>query len=307
MNSQVIVCTRNRPADVTRVLASFLDQEYRPPLLFVDSSDGAETEALVAEAHLADPSIAYLHADPGLTRQRMRGVREISSDTEVVHFLDDDVVLEPGYFAGIERVFEERADAIGVGGLITNFGDHNPWWWRRVFLLEAREGGRVLRSGVNTLVLHATEELPVQWLSGCAMSYRYRIFDEIEFDTRMQGYSIGEDVEFSYRAGFAGTLWVTPQARLQHLESPVEREALYRLARAEAVARHRRVAEMAGHGVSLPAFWWSMAGAVTLNVSRGVLKLSRFSLRRAVSLLKACADIVRDGPIARDARLPRSG
>lgn len=291
MRSEVVLCTRNRPADVARFLDSWREQRPRPPLLVVDSSDGDETGQLVSLfALLHDVDARHLRAERGLTRQRMVGVHALRPETEVVHFVDDDVALEAGYFAAVESQLKEPG-ILGAGGLITNLEPHNPWWLRRLFLLDSKRPAVVLPSGINVLTFSAEDPVEAQWLSGCAMSYRREILEMLTFDTRMEGYSLGEDVDFSFRVHELGRLVVTPEARLAHLCSPVERHARHALARMEAVHRHDWVREMRGRGVWPIAFWWSLLGAILINGGKGLLRAQRDPLRRALALIAAGFDI----------------
>lgn len=281
MRGEIILCTRNRAEDVARLFANLPAQVLKPPLLVVDSSDGAETESLVrafAESG-AWTSVRYLPSGPGLTRQRMIGVASLRSTTDLVHFIDDDVLLEPEYFWSIEALFDGEPECVGVGGWITNEPMHKPRWSGRLFYLDSFEQGRILPSGVNTFVFRPDQVLRVDWLSGACMSYRRDIFEKLSFDTRMTGYSLGEDVDFSFRVGKLGHLWVTPDAPLEHLTSPVNRYDARRFMSQDLVRRHAFVARYRGSGISLTAFWWSVFGDVALTVAKTVFYSDRDAWR----------------------------
>ena len=297
--SEVVVCTRNRPSDMERLLLNLASLSSVPPVLVIDSSDDQRTRQLV-ETTGQNPAlrIRYAHTAAGLTLQRMEGVRRLAPETEVVHFVDDDVVLEPEYFSAMEGIFDENLGVLGVGGLITNLPAHRVNLTRQLFCLDSRAGGRVLRSGVNVLVFAADEPRTVDWLSGCSMSYRRSVFERLSFDLQMTGYSLGEDVDFSYRVGRVGRLVVTPNARLTHLCSPVERAASGERAREAIVRRYHFVRQMRGD-LKLTAFWWSVVGELVILVSKGVLRARRSSLIAAGNVALAAKDIFaahRSGP-----------
>ena len=141
--------------------------------------------------------LRVLTTSPGLTRQRMVGVEALSADTEVVHFLDDDVVLEEGYFEAIEDCFAADQLVLGVSPLAQS-ADRPPANWRgRFFLRDSNVGGRVLASGINVLPRPVLGVSEVQWLSGCGMSFRTSVFKFCRFDESLEGYCLGEDVDFS--------------------------------------------------------------------------------------------------------------
>lgn len=305
MRSQLVLCTRNRPDDVRRLFASLLDGNADVPVLVVDASTDERTRRIAESA--SGLQVRYLRSEPGLTRQRMLGVNALEPDVEVVHFLDDDVVLEPGYFEALERVFAGGPETLGAGGLMTNLPDRRLLASRRFFLLDSARGGRVLRSGTNILPFGVDADDPVTWLSGCSMSFRRAVFESLSFDTRMEGYSLGEDVDFTYRVSLLGSLKFVPDARYAHLCSPTNRYERHDLGRMEIVHRYTWVSEMRGHGVTLYAFWWSVAGDIVFSAARGVLRARRDPLRRVLALVRGVSDIWRLGPIAPNARLANGG
>ncbi len=274
-----------------RLLQDLASQASVPPILVIDSSDDGLTRDIVLSAARRVPvEIRYAHTGAGLTRQRMEAVNRLAPDTEVVHFVDDDVILEPNYFAAIEETFVADRSLLGAGGLIANLPEHRPSLLRRLFLLDCRQDGKILPSGINVLVFSAAQPLPVDWLSGCSMSYRRSVFDRLSFDTRMTGYSLGEDVDFSYRVAKIGHLMVTPHARLAHLCSPVGRTDAHAQARAAVVRRHQFVRQMRGD-LRLSAFWWSFVGELVIQVSKGLLGARRYPLVRAAHIALALGDI----------------
>lgn len=297
----LIVCTRNRPEDVRRLLASVGVGNRGSTILVVDSSDDDTTRSVVEEFMELSP--IYERSAPGLTRQRMAGIALLDADVDIVHFVDDDVVLEPGYLAAIDSVFGSEPEVLGVGGRITNLPEHNPHLFRRVFLFDSTRGGAVLRSGVNVLPFDVPDRGRVSWLSGCSMSFRRTVFHDMSFDTRMDGYSLGEDVDFTFRVAQKGLLCIAGEARLAHLCSPTNRAARHELARREIVHRYVWVSEMRGHGVDLLSFWWSVSGDIVLNMTKGVLWLRRDPIRRSLALIAAIGDIARVGRVVRNDRL----
>ncbi|MCE5204280.1 MAG: glycosyltransferase [Actinomycetia bacterium] len=262
MDSAVIVCTRNRPDEVRRLLGTLPSQTVQPMLIVVDASDDEATEVLVDEFTRAGlwMAVDYTRAEPGLTRQRMAGVRRLQDQVTVVHFIDDDVVLEPEYFESIERAFRELPEALGIGGMDTALTAHSPGLAGRLFGFDNDAQGRVLRSGHPVLVYNATTVIRVDWLSGCGMSFRRSVFDRHAFDESLEGYSLGEDVDFTYRVSREGPLYVTPRARLRHCQSPRDRAAAQKIASDDVVRRHEFVRRMRGSGMSTLAFWWSVYG-----------------------------------------------
>ncbi|HEY5012659.1 MAG TPA: glycosyltransferase [Acidimicrobiia bacterium] len=293
LSDVLVLCTRNRPTEVRTCLDTVRTQTRLPGrVLVVDSSDGTETEQLVRELAATWPDgsvIAHLRAEPGLTRQRAAGIDATADD--IVHFVDDDTVLDPGYFAAIVAAFEADPDGRvgGVGGFVTDQPEHR---FRRVDALLGLDGaaeGVVLPSGRNVRVYtEPREPLDVDWLSGCAMSYRRAVFASERPNLKLGRDRNGEDVELSYRVRQRWRLVVTPDARIEHHESPRGRRSREQLVRVELISRYERV--QAGTGrLSRRAFWVSALGQLVWYGAKG---LATFSGERLAIARETAAGIV---------------
>lgn len=229
----------------------------------MDSSDDERNQEAIEQASagpLGD-RVDWMRTEPGLPRQRNLGVASISEG--IVHFIDDDSIVEPRYFDAIMRVFSTDPHGLvgGVGGVITNLPPHAPGRLLRAFQLDSASHGVVLPSGRNVLVFSASSPLDVDWLSGSSMSYRREVFDEFRFDESLAGWALGEDVDFSYRVRQRYRLVVTPDARTEHRQSDLERWQRDRVIRTELLHRYVRVRSGVGK-YSTAAFWWSALGQV---------------------------------------------
>ncbi|RST31397.1 glycosyltransferase [Sphingomonas ginkgonis] len=111
--ASVVICTRDRPAELRRCLASLPDQTLVPAEVIVvdNASRTAETRA-VAEAAGA----VYVREDrPGLDFARNAGALRASG--EIVAYTDDDVVLHPRWLEALVASFTSPAVG-GVTGLV---------------------------------------------------------------------------------------------------------------------------------------------------------------------------------------------
>jgi GT2 family glycosyltransferase len=107
----VVVCTRDRPAQLERCLKSVLDLEDRPPrVLVVDNAPSTDATAGIARAagveHVVEPV-------PGLNRAR-RLALEVA-DGDVVLFTDDDVAVDRHWARGMLRPFAAPRVAATTG------------------------------------------------------------------------------------------------------------------------------------------------------------------------------------------------
>jgi GT2 family glycosyltransferase len=298
MTSDVLVlCTRHRAGEVRTCLETVRVQTRVPDrVLVVDSSDDDETARVVADFAAIWPMgslIEHRWADRGLTLQRTVGID--ATTEEIVHFIDDDTVLEPGYFEGIVDAFVADPDAKlgGVGGFVTDQPPHN---FRRVDALlglDAAAEGVVLPSGRNVRVYtQPREPIAVDWLSGCAMSFRRAVFATERPNLDLVHSGNGEDVELSYRVRQHWGLIVTPRARMEHHESPVGRRSAAQLVRVELTSRYDRVRAGTGR-LSRRAFWVSAFGQFAWYGAKGLVTFSRDRLEIARQTAAAIVEIVR--------------
>jgi GT2 family glycosyltransferase len=225
LQSELVICTKDRPEALTRALVSILDQTVTPNrVLVVDSSVGAESEVVVEEVNsYSKVPIFYVKSIPGLTHQRNVAVKSLLETTELVHFIDDDVILRDNYLEGIVAAFKRSPETIGVGGAIENLPFFKVRFFRKVLGLDSNIQGSILKNGFGVICVLPSLERQVDWLSGCSMSFRRNIFKYQSFDERRTGSGMGEDVDFCLRAKTHGQLVWTPDAKLIHDRSPINR------------------------------------------------------------------------------------
>lgn len=110
------VCTRDRVAKLKRCLEALraLQQEHRFEILVIDNAPPSDaTAGLVREF----PTVRYaLEPRLGLDFARNRAWKEASG--ELVAYLDDDVVVDSSWFAGLEEAWTENPDAAAFTGLV---------------------------------------------------------------------------------------------------------------------------------------------------------------------------------------------
>lgn len=241
MSIGVIVCTLNRPTELRDCLAS-IGQQTLPPqvVVIVDASRRPTFDAnakTIAQCADTATSIDFIHveAPPGLTHQRNLGASIVGQrDVAWVQFVDDDVILAATYLERIDRQFDNPAVA-GAEGRDTNVVTRPPRAFRLLFP-RLDKFSALSKTGHNWF----PEALPadVDWLSGCAPAYRQGVLTELRFDERRAGNGIGEDVDFSFRAGRRGDLRHDPDALYEHRPSTINRDCGAELARQ--VVGHRR-------------------------------------------------------------------
>jgi GT2 family glycosyltransferase len=266
-------------------------------IFIVDGSDDDASFAVVQEVSSHAPAsfaVKYMKTAAGLARQRNVAIQNLEPATEYVCFLDDDAVIAPDYVVATERAFclDDFAEVVGVGGLIQNPPARPYRFLRRLFFLDSRRGGTVLASGVNVQSVKADRPRCVDWIAGCAMSFRRSVFGNFWFDSSLQGYSLGEDVDFTYRLSRRHKLLVAPDARIWHVRAEPARDHELSYAREQITFRYRLVRSHPGE-LSVVAFAWSCVGEVLQNLT--YLSPARVSrqYRRVAGIILGLWDITK--------------
>ncbi len=231
MKISAAIPTKNRPDELQVAAASILTQRRRPDeLIIIDQSAGnsgrRQLETLMS-ARGQGIALQYVHDQSiqGLVHAKQVAARIATGD--VVCYLEDDEVLEPGYFEEIELGFREHPEMLGCCGLVTNLPPL-PAGYVPLFHLFHRGMFRDPRVGVHGYV--KGENLPLiesDYLSGGLSCWRRAVLEKIPFDVDNDFHML-EDVDYSSRAAreYGHRFRINPNARLEHRMSPVNREVL---------------------------------------------------------------------------------
>jgi GT2 family glycosyltransferase len=295
----VVICTNNRPDEIEMSCTAAHAASPTMPIFVVDASTTEATKQVcerLALRHGSPLTLIYYRArQSGLARQRNEAValcREL--DVDVVHFIDDDTEVLPGYFDAIERRFLKDPRIVGLGGIITNQPIIDCLAIRSFFLLRSRRRGSVLRSGRNMLGQYPGTRATdcVDWLNGCSMSYRLTVFNDVMFDGRLKGASLGEDYDFSFRLSRKQKLAVEPEARCIHHLTPTVRSSRRAAARQGTENTYRWVSENRELGMSRLAFWWATFGDIALHSASWIVRKKADPLQEVRGILEAMLAIV---------------
>jgi glycosyltransferase involved in cell wall biosynthesis len=111
----VAICTRDRVATLKRCLDSLLplQQKYGFELLVIDNAPSDDTTAKLVKR--SSPARYVLERRPGLDFARNRAWMEATGD--LIAYLDDDVVVDWGWVAGLQEAWGENSDAAAFTGL----------------------------------------------------------------------------------------------------------------------------------------------------------------------------------------------
>ncbi len=233
-----------RPKAILTLLKSVAQQTLYPDeLLIVDGSTNLDTEAVLTANTFKN--LSYFKVDAanrGLTKQRNFGIKNVSATSQVICFLDDDVVLEADYFEKLISTYKAYPDALAVGGYITNdvqweTSDYSnkaskfyyDGWMRQEpsrFKIRKLLGLQpdtppgylpTFAHGRSIGFLPPSGKVyEVEQIMGGVSSYKKEVFKKISFSTYFEGYGLYEDADFSIRLAKLGSLYINTNAKLAH-------------------------------------------------------------------------------------------
>jgi GT2 family glycosyltransferase len=246
-----------RPNPLLTLLKSVQEQTLYPnEILIIDGSTNDETKAILESNKFQNLQYFKVPLEHrGLTKQRNFGVSNVSKDTDIICFLDDDTVLEPTYFEEIINAFQSDNNIVGVGGVAINdmrwiqklpnkkynkykFYEFEGYVYpeglrnvlRNILGLQSNLGpGRMPEfSNGRTCGFPLNDKIyEVDLLIGMSFSFRKKVFDNIQFSHYFEGYGLYEDADFSIRALQFGKNVIATKANLSHFHDQSGRPNKY--------------------------------------------------------------------------------
>lgn len=191
----VVVCTRDRPEQLTQCLRS-LQNLASYEILVVDNAPSSDaTRQLVAQM----PGIRYvLEPRPGLSVARNTGIRHSTGD--IIAFTDDDVIVHSNWIARLQQGFQDHR-VMGVTGLMLPAQLETEA--QLIFQTGSGWGYRALTFDAQFFEEMKRRCVPVWQIgAGANMAFRRKAFDLVGyFDERLGAGAAGcsEDSEIWYR------------------------------------------------------------------------------------------------------------
>ena len=173
----LIICTRDRPKELARCLAS-LPRQMRPPdeIVVVDNASRTkDTEKVCRQA-----GVRYVHEPrPGLDIARNSGAR--ASRGQILAYTDDDVVLHPRWLERLVEAFD-APQIWAVTGLVLPAELATPAQWQFERYWGFGRGFERKDFGPRFLQEHLATGCPA-WLigAGANMAFRRTAFDRAGF------------------------------------------------------------------------------------------------------------------------------
>jgi GT2 family glycosyltransferase len=293
----VVVCTRDRPTDLARCLASLRRLDPAPAEIVV--VDNAPTTTATRDVVAAAPGVVYVEEPrPGLDVARNTGIA--ASRGALVAFTDDDVEVHPRWATRLAACFADDAVVAATGLVIPAALDTDAQLLFETALGGLGRGFAPRRFDAAWLRRWRGRAVPVWQIgAGANMAFRRDALARVGgFDERLDVGAAGcsGDSELWYRLLAAGGVCqYTPAAVVHHhhrRDLAALRRQLYFYMRGHVTAllvqfeRHRHWGNLARVAVGIPAYY---ARAVAACVALGLPPDRRLVLRGARGALAGLA------------------
>ena len=213
MRFSVVIPTLARPEPLRETLDSVLACDPPADEVIVVDADPTESGADVAASY--GDRVRVLPSPRGLTIQRNLALDAATGD--VVVFLDDDVQVEPGLFAGLAATFRDPTIVAVTGRIVEpNLGRRGGTGSLLRDLVLRGPEGRFTRAGYPRRLTRVDREADVEFMQGCFMSVRRGLASRVRFDEALADYGLGEDEDFAYRVSRHGRIRYVPSLRVVH-------------------------------------------------------------------------------------------
>src|SRR2546421_5083753 len=198
----IIIITRNRPVLLLHCLAHVQAQPYpHKQIIVVDSSSNDESEQVVAQY----PGVISVRLAVQRTihenRPQARNEGLAISSGEFIAFIDDDAMVQPGWLDALLATYQDETVGAAGGRVITM---PKPYcdMVTGAPILAARPSGRAI---IENLGSYSTEQVEVDWLPGCNMSFRRTALEQVGgFDPGLTFNNQRDDTDLCLRVQRAG-------------------------------------------------------------------------------------------------------
>jgi glycosyltransferase involved in cell wall biosynthesis len=224
----VIICTLEWRKTLDDCLHSLIGQTpWAKEIILVHGGQNVDEMETRLRNILSSSTIQpiIIASKPSLVRQRNAGIEAATGD--VIFFFDDDVVLSFNYIQEVLAVYEDdkARELGGVQGTAIQVPLTSLFvsMVQRIFLMSTFSGdGRMQRSGYPAFLGPCHRPTEVEVFSGCMMSFRRQVLQDIRFDEALIEYWYGDDIDISFRISRRYKLIQIPSATLVHRSRPYE-------------------------------------------------------------------------------------
>lgn len=288
ISHEICICTRGRNLSLLELLDSLagsknIEDRFIRIVVNGEKPNPELLQSIDEIRTVKNLNLVVNYSASGLTKARNFALDE--STAELITFIDDDISVDKNCFIEIEQFFSLNEKIVGSTPVISGmYSDLRTSFMGRLKLLCIRKNyqGKVSKSGKNFWFIddgRIPGQTTAMWLPGCCMTYRRSRVKGIRFPEELQngpsgGYSLGEDVIFSIRAGKFGELHLNPRTRIFHKKAEGIRDNRQIMANALGRFLAYETREESGH-VSITAASMRLLCELTSLVGRCLLKPKR--------------------------------
>jgi len=272
LKTSIIVATHNRPDSIRRLVASLA------PELATGSREIiiAENGTLSPMRHPLETSrLKHLH-EPRAGKCRIQNRAIADASGEILVFLDDDLVVAPGYLEAVDQFFDTHREFAAMKGRILAAEDP-----------EKKVGPMAVYLDLP-IADHGEEVVEVRGVLGANMAFRAEALKQVgPFDERLGPGACGheEETEMSQRLRRAGfRIGYAPKALVYHEVDPsrANRERFIRIARERGRCRMLHEKHSAADVISKNAIAWVRLRIAQLT-GAGIPRIAREERRLAIA------------------------
>lgn len=185
-----MIASAKRPACLHETVAALAKQERPADEILLSVSEEEHCSPHTREI----AAVRVVEGPSGLPCQRNTALLNLSSGTDLVLFLDDDVELRHDYIKNCVEFMEANPEVVALSGKLIGDGAfmHSSM---------SRQEARKMIQG-HTTVDHTVRSQV--GLMGSNMAVRANLAREILFDERMKLYASFEDLDFGIRCSYRG-------------------------------------------------------------------------------------------------------
>ncbi len=265
LSYSVLLPTLNRPDLIRRFLKS-LEVQTRPPkeVVLVDQSDDEKTKEVFHNWNPINIEKKYMHIVTKSLLLSRNAALDNCTNTDLVCFLDDDLILKPDYCEHIIHAFENDTDEKYAAGMGTIIGwEYKSKPFQTIFFMPREGNGKFQPGGAPTYPHWKKEFTETEYVSGGITFYRKNILHNFRYDEKLVGYGYCDDFDIAYRLSRQYKLFFEPKAECIH-EPHAPGKEKWRASRKYWILNMYYLANKNGH--SLPAFFWCIFGHMCRDI-----------------------------------------
>jgi glycosyltransferase involved in cell wall biosynthesis len=191
IRTAVIIATKGRPREVSKLLDILTLQTVRPDLIVVSACDARD----IAQDDVMK-NVQVLFGSPGLPAQRNRALAAVHGKCDLIIFFDDDFIPSRFWIERVQSLMSRQTDIVCVTGnvLLDGVTMGGLEWDQGQALVDKEDS-----SASEPLSDYKIREHQSPY--GCNMAFRAKSIEHLTFDERLVLYGWLEDRDFSARAG----------------------------------------------------------------------------------------------------------